>query len=335
MLFRTRRHLRQNDEAVASTIGTVMALMVAMTFLALIVNQYVPVWQKESEAAHMNAVLGDFGDLKSAIDAQIISAQVTAVGGTTYIPIETYSPISMGIDGVPIFSTPTVGTLTGDGDAAPWSVQFTYTIDGTPYVVNQSASGSVVLHVANRYNVPFDLAYESGAVILSQTVGSAVRISPQFTALNGSNGVNLGFALVQLIGSGNAAGHGTEGIRTKLLSLDMQDYDSLQSSVWINHTTRYGGAWYTHFNNTLALAFGILNADFGSIGYNYTEAPDGTGQTVTTPYYVLSRLQENLTHTVSLEIVHDPVVGVRINGFTLNQAFVSIAVGRGGSTPEV
>ena len=333
MLFRTRKHLRANDEAVASTVGTVMALMVAMTFLALIVNQYVPVWQEESEAAHMNAVLGDFGNLKSAIDAQIVSAQVTIAGGTTYIPIETYSPISMGIDGVPIFSTPTVGTLTGNGDAAPWSVQFTYTIDGTPYVVNQSSSGSVVLHVADRYNVPFDLAYESGAVILSQSVGSAVRISPQFTALNGSSGVNLGFALVQLIGSGNAAGHGTEGIRSKLLSLDMQDYDSLQSSIWINHTTRYGGAWYTHFNTTLALAFGILNADFGGPGHTYVESP--SGQTVTTPFYVLSRSQVNLTHTISLEIVHDPVGGVLINGFTLNQAYVSIAVGRGGSTPEV
>jgi hypothetical protein len=163
-----------------------------------------------------------------------------------------------------------------------------------------------------------------------------VRISPQFTALNGSNGVNLGLALVQLIGSGNAAGHGTEGIRTKLLSLDMQEYDSLESSIWITHWTRYGGAWYTHFNTTLSLAFGILNADFGSDdNYTYSEVP--TGQTVTTPYYVLTRVYDkgNLTHKVSLEIVHNPVVGVRINGFTLNQAFVSIAVGRGGSTPEV
>ncbi|MDX1534761.1 MAG: hypothetical protein R3291_04000 [Thermoplasmata archaeon] len=333
MLFRFRRHLRRNDEGVASTVGTVMALLVALTFLALIVNQYVPVWQQEAEAAHMNAVLGDFGNLKSAIDSQVVQAQVNTLGGTPYIPIETYSLISLGIDGVPIFSSPTVGTLTGDGDAAPWTVQFTYAIDGTPYVVNQSAAGSVVLRVNSRYAVPFDLAYESGAVILSQTVGSAVRISPQFTALNGSNGVDVGFTLVQLIGSGNAAGYGTEGIRNKLLSLDMQDYDALQTSVWINHTTRYGRAWYTHFNTTLALAFGILPSDFAGPGYSYVEGP--TGQTTTTRFYVLSRSEVNLTHTVSLEIVHDPVGGVPINGFTLNQAYVSMAVGRGGTTPEV
>ncbi|MFQ5987146.1 MAG: hypothetical protein ACE5KQ_07290 [Thermoplasmata archaeon] len=333
MLFRTRRNLRRDDEAVASTVGTVMALLVALTFLALIVNQYVPVWQKEAEAAHMNSVLGDFGGLKSAIDAQVVSAQVTTFGGTTYIPVETYSPITMGIDGVPIFASPTRGTLTGDGDAAPWSMQFTYAIEGTDYVVNQSASGSVVLHVASRYNVPFDLVYESGAVILSQTVGSAVRISPQFTVLNGSNGVEVGFTLVQLIGSGNAAGHGTEGIRNKLLTLDMQDYSSLQSSIWINHTTRYGGAWYTHFNTTLGLAFGVLDADFGGPGYSYFESP--LGQTVTTPYYVLTRSQTNQTHEVSLEVRHNAVGGGPLNGFTLNQAYVSIAVGRGGTTPEV
>jgi hypothetical protein len=187
--------------------------------------------------------------------------------------------------------------------------------------------------VANRYAVPFDLAYESGAVILSQTVGSAVRISPQFTALTGSGGVDVGFTLVQLIGSGNAAGSGTEGIRNKLLSLDMQNYNSLQSSVWINHTTRYGGAWYAFFNTTLALAFGILNSDFGNPGYSYVESP--SGQTVTTPFYVMSRSAVNRTHTLTLEIVHDPVGGVPINAFTLNQAFVSMAVGRGGVTPEV
>ncbi|MFQ5908830.1 MAG: hypothetical protein ACE5JE_08430 [Thermoplasmata archaeon] len=333
MLFRTRRHLRRNDEAVASTVGTVMALLVALTFLALIVNQYVPVWQKEAEAAHMNAVLGDFGGLKSAIDAQVVSAQVATLGGITYIPVETYSPVTLGIDGVPIFSNPTIGTLTGDGDMAPWSVQFTYAIDGTDYVVNQSASGSVVLEVLSRYNVPFDLVYESGAVILSQSVGSAVRIAPQFTVLNGSNGVEIGFTLIQLIGSGNAAGHSTEGIRNKLLSLDLQPYDTFQSSVWINHTTRYGGAWYTHFNTTLALAFGILDDDFPGPGYNYTESP--AGQTVTTPFYVLTRSEVNQTHTVSLQMIHDPVGGVPIDGFTLNQAYVSIAVGRSGSTPEV
>ncbi|MFQ6012979.1 MAG: hypothetical protein ACE5LS_04990 [Thermoplasmata archaeon] len=333
MLVRPHRHLRQNDEAVASTVGTVMALLVALTFMSLIINQYVPVWHKEAEGAHMNAVLGDFGGLKSAIDAQVISAQVTALGGTTYIPVETYSPITLGIDGVPIFSNPTIGRLTGDGDSAPWSVQFTYAIGGTNYVVNQSASGNVVLRVASRYNVPFDLVYESGAVILSQSVGSAVRVAPQFTVLNGSNGVELGFNLIQLIGSGNTAGFGTEGIRNKLLTLDMQEYDSLQTSVWINHTTQYGYAWYAHFNTTLGLAFGVLNADFGGPGYSYVESP--SGQTVTTPYYVLSRSQVNLTHTVSLQLVHDPVGGVPLSSFALNQAFVSIAVGTSGSTSEV
>src|SRR4030067_2868702 len=67
-----RRHW--NDEGVASTVGTIMALLVFLTFLSLITNQYVPVWMKDSEAGHMGEALGQIGEFKSDIDPQTPAA---------------------------------------------------------------------------------------------------------------------------------------------------------------------------------------------------------------------------------------------------------------------
>src|SRR6059058_1762713 len=73
------RDIRGDEEGVASTVGTIMALLVFLTFLSLIVNQYVPVWMKDSEASHMNGALGQFGGIKGAIDLQILAAQAARI----------------------------------------------------------------------------------------------------------------------------------------------------------------------------------------------------------------------------------------------------------------
>src|SRR5213592_2675950 len=87
-----------DEEGVASTVGTIMALLVFLTFLSLIVNQYVPVWMKDSEASHMNGALGQFGGIKGAIDLQILSAQAAQIAGTHYIPVTASSAVSRGVD---------------------------------------------------------------------------------------------------------------------------------------------------------------------------------------------------------------------------------------------
>ncbi len=332
MAFKKHRTLGRDDEGVASTVGTIMALLVVLTFMSLMVNQYVPVWGKEAEAAHMNSVMGQFGSFKGSIDTQIVSAQVAASSGSTYIPAETYSPIQLGTENIPVFSIPTVGRLSGRGSNAPWTIQFNYAIAGGLYAVNQSSSGNVVLQVENRYHVPFSIAYEGGAIIMSQTAGEAVRVTPQLVILNGTNGVQVSFTTIQLIGSGDVSGTGTEGVHSKLLGLDMQAFGSIQDSLWINHTTAYGHAWFRYLNTTLSLAYGVIESDFEELGYQYFESP--SGQTVETPYYVLTRSQSGLLHNISLEMVNGSP-GRPITKVTLHQAFVSIAVGRSGSTLEV
>src|SRR3990170_4798380 len=148
------RRLRRDDEGVASTVGTLMALLVFLTFFGLIINQYVPVWMSESEASHVNTALGQFGGLKGAIDLQNLEAQV---GGSEYVPVTAASAVTLGVEGVPIFAVATIGTLSSDPDAGPFIVTFEYVIrtpSGAdfPTRVREQSNGTIVLDVRNRYH---------------------------------------------------------------------------------------------------------------------------------------------------------------------------------------
>src|SRR5256885_15621241 len=110
------RDIRRDEEGVASTVGTIMALLVFLTFLSLIVNQYVPVWMKDSEASHMNGALGQFGGVKGAIHPQILSAQAPQMSGTHEIPLTPPPPGSLGGDRVPVFAACTLVTAQSHPD---------------------------------------------------------------------------------------------------------------------------------------------------------------------------------------------------------------------------
>jgi|SRR5213596_604928 len=88
------RDLRSDDRGVASTVGTIMALLVFLTFLSVIVNQYVPIWMTDSEASHMNTVLGQFGGFKGEVDIQMLAAQAAQDAGTFSIPVTTSTAVS-------------------------------------------------------------------------------------------------------------------------------------------------------------------------------------------------------------------------------------------------
>src|SRR5438445_742533 len=166
------RDIRGDEKGVASTVGTIMALLVFLTFLSLIVNQYVPVWMKDSEASHMNGALGQFGGIKGAIDLQILAAQAAQISGTHYIPVTASSAVSLGVDGVPIFAASTLGTLQSFPDGGPFTVSFDYLIRGVSTHVQEQSNGSIELDVGNRYYVPQKIAYENGAVVIYKSSAS-------------------------------------------------------------------------------------------------------------------------------------------------------------------
>jgi len=212
------RDIRGDEKGVASTVGTIMALLVFLTFLSLIVNQYVPVWMKDSEASHMNGALGQFGGIKGAIDLQILSAQAAKISGTHYIPVTSSSAVSLGVDGVPIFAASTLGTLQSYPDAGPFTVTFDYLIRGVSTRVQEQSNGSVELDVANRYYVPQKIAYENGAVIRYQSDGQVIRAQPTFSVLKTNNTLDVSFGLVSLYGAGSVSGTSTEVVNTQVFA---------------------------------------------------------------------------------------------------------------------
>src|SRR3989440_1427828 len=145
------RDIRGDERGVASTVGTIMALLVFLTFLSLIVNQYVPVWMKDSEASHMNGALGQFGGIKGAIDLQILAAQAAKISGTHYIPVTSSSAVSLGVDGVPIFAASTLGTIQSYPDAVPLPVPLYSLSRGAATRAQEQSNGSLEPHAATRY----------------------------------------------------------------------------------------------------------------------------------------------------------------------------------------
>ncbi len=321
------RDLRSDERGVASTVGTIMALLVFLTFLSLIVNQYVPVWMKDSEAAHMNGALGQFGNLKGAIDLQTLAAQAAANVGQFYIPVTSSSAVTLGVDGVPIFSAPTLGTLNSRPDAGAFTVQFSYLINNVPTRVLEQSNGTIELNVQNRYFIPQRLAYENGAVIRSQDDGQTIRAQPTFAVVKSNKNLSVSFGLVSLYGTGSVAGTSTEIVNTQVFAFDRQDYNTGFASgrvIWINHTSTYGLAWYSFLNQTLSNAL--------NLGGTFTSTPLDLVFTakigVLEIYQVSSHFNPTTgMYTMQLIIDNNPLV-MPLSVFRLQHAQVQVGVGQ-------
>ncbi len=320
------RDLRSDEQGVASTVGTIMALLVFLTFLSLIVNQYVPVWMKDSEASHMNSALGQFGGMKGAIDLQILTSEAAQIAGTHYIPITAASAVVLGVDGVPIFSAPTIGTLTSRPDSGGFTVTFDYLIRGVRTRVTELSNGSIELDVANRYFISQRIAYENGAVIRYQSDGQVIRAQPTFNVVRTNNSLDVSFGLVSLYGTGAVTGTSTEVVNTQVFAVDRQDYEGFPNNavIWINHTSRYGLSWYHFLNDTLSSSL--------KLGGIYTQTPLDLSFTARIGALVVYKVTVSLNpstqmYTMRLEIHNNPAV-LPLSVFRLQHAQTQVGVGQ-------
>ncbi len=329
MVLVIRRDLRRDERGVASTVGTIMALLVFLTFLSLIVNQYVPVWMKDSEGAHMDTVVGQFADVKGAIDFQVLGLLLgqNAGGGAVFVPSPAATSVTLGVDGVPIFSSPTSGLLTSSPDQGPWSVSFQYCINVNGVCrltsVVQNASGQIDLNVANRYYPPGDVVYENGAVIRSQPDGQIVRAAPIFQVTHSSTNLSVAFELVNLYNAGSSAGTTTQIVDTNVFGVNQQTYGSLTTSLNVTHTSAYGLAWFNFFNSTLSQSLKVTTFTYASAGGTTIVTAQYPGTTVN--IYKLSMVYVAPTglYTVALQIYNTPLS----LSFSLQQAYVNVGVG--------
>jgi len=333
-----KRQLRHDSEGVASTVGTIMALLVFLTFLSLIVNQYVPVWMKDSESAHMNTALGQFGGLKGAIDLQVLAAQIAQNAGSHYIPVTSSTAVTLGLDGVPIFAAPTVGEIVVKPDAGPWTVAFYYSIRGVLTKSQDISSGVIELNVDNRYFIPQRIAYENGAVIRYQIDGQVIRAQPIFEPQRVNNSIDLSFQLISLYGRGSVAGTTTEIVNTKLFGLDRQDYGGaetpIKSTIWVNHTSTYGLAWYNFFNSTLSRRLGITSGQ-----YTVSASPTTIlfvrfiGKLNNENIYQVQATYDSGTNAYQISLQIFKQTELPVSAFRLQHAYVQVGIGE--NTEEI
>ena len=262
----------QDDEGVAATVGTIMALLVFVTFMGIFTNQFVPVWMSDNESTHMAESIGQMTNLKSQIDI-VISNYPNSLVAPSPIAV----PITLSAPGIPVFAAPTAGILQflpyTVGARPSFSVDYSWVSQGgTTYNLGDTSDsrtgGSLELYCPNRYYVEQKLIYESGAVILNQTDGEYIIASMQFSVENrgtvGDPSRVMKITQVAIEGSNNTIG----GTGSKMVNANL-DYgstvayeNSAGSAVTITIVSEHGVAWETYFNSTLKASGLVFETDF-------------------------------------------------------------------------
>jgi hypothetical protein len=229
--------------------------MVFLTFLGMFTNQYVPIWMKDNETNHMNMVVGQLSNLKSGIDMQVLNNNEQVASA----PI--FAPIQLQAEGVPVFASPTMGTLafTSDGGTGGPSVQITYfyNVSGTKYKLDSTngglTGGSLEFYGPNRYYIQQNVTMENGAIMLKQVDGEAMLSGIAIRLVNNSGNFSVKITLTSLTGvSKTIGGFGTKSITS---TLEYTYYQKLTNATGnttnLKIVTKYPAAWTQYFRDLL------------------------------------------------------------------------------------
>jgi hypothetical protein len=236
-------------------VGTILSLMVFLTFLGMFTNQYVPIWMKENETNHMNNVVGQLSNLKSGIDMQVLNNNEQVASA----PI--FAPIMLSAEGVPVFASPTMGTLsfTSDGgiDGPSVQINYTYIVSGTSYKLNSTngglTGGALEFYGPNRYYIQQNVTMENGAIMLKQIDGEAMLSGIAIRLVNNTGQWSVKITLTSLTGvSKTIGGFGTKSITS---TLEYTYYQKLTSTIGnttsLKIVTKYPDAWKQYFSDLL------------------------------------------------------------------------------------
>lgn len=274
----------------ASTVGTIMALMVFIAFMALITNSYVPAWMMDNERSHMNQVIDQFGQLKNNVDSMTLQQ-----GGSGDYSINMFAPVKLGSEGVPLFATATVGLLSYVPQGTSTSgvnVRFTDPVSGA--LINSTGGGRADLYVPNRYYVPQWICYENGAIILKQDDGQSIKAKPNLDISKVGGNINVDFTEIDLIGaSQSVTGSDAVGFSLDLVYVDSQKYTwgaGSSGTLQLTITTVYGAAWHQYLKDYLSEK--KLVGDGVDYDLSPSDSPSASTDRVTTITLTLYKVTE-------------------------------------------
>lgn len=315
------RCLRRDEEGVASVIGTIMALLIFLTFMSMFVNTYIPIWMKENERLHMNEVQNQMGEVKGKIDNLIVNAQVT---GTN--TVNTYEPLTMGADGIPLFASATAGAVilkpTGTGTTSA-NIKFNWTSGSSKIAFDETGGGKLEFYAPNRYYVGQWLAYENGALIVKQDTGEAMKATPSLEITKSGNSFNVVFTQIDIVGTNSTmAGTGVAGVNLNLIYLDTQKYSphwgsgTNQNTTVYKFNTVYNVCLMDFMNKTMRTADPLATFTASRVGNTYSVV---MANGATTEMRLSDTLLADKSHMVTLQVINTGTL-------SLSRAFVQVDI---------
>lgn len=282
--------------------GTIMTILIILSFLSMVMNHYVPVEMREKEYNHMNVAITQFSNLKMMVDTDmLVESEDRDIDSMSAMSV----PITMGAEGIPVFSGSTKGELTIDPDKSNFTIEFSYSIippSSSLKTYNQDAVLIIDSSGSMRWNDPGDerldaaanyvdnlvypdrvaiVDFDSRAYLTRRNIGEEEHhifagghngmpdyecAKDDLDTIDSYGGTNFGWALElandELINHGNP-----DHVWVEILLTDGQN------NYWRNDTQAINEAHRAKYNNITIFTIGLGNANF----YMLQQIADITG----------------------------------------------------------
>jgi hypothetical protein len=283
--MRIKKSPRWDDEGVAATVGTIMTILVFLTFLGVFTNQVVPVWMSDNESTHMTEAIQQIVSLKSNIDG-LVADYANSLIAVPPIMI----PVTLSSPGIPVFAGPTAGILSFKPESRSGLPSFNASYTSALEPDDGYTGGEVRLYCPNRYYVEQSVIYEAGAVILNQSDGEFIISGIGISVANYSGARVVQITQISLVGlNKTVGGTGAKAVNANLLYASTIGYsDDDGEDITLTITTRHGNAWANYFRKALNSTQEEMAYGSGSGGF-HVPAPvfyDSPGKV--NDYYVVS-----------------------------------------------
>jgi hypothetical protein len=238
-----RATLRRGDDAVAASIGTMLAVLVMLALLTMVTTSWAPEWTRTKEADHLRAVESQMSNLKALVDSLTLSGNTNAVVS---------SPVTLGSTGTPLFSSTATGTISLRSSYA--SGFNTFNVTNSTGRFERVAYGSIVYESHNTEFVDQEYYYESGAIVVNQGKDYVVSIGPSVIIQNNSGELELSFTLISITSDGNDyTGDGTVGIQFRLVNEKITTTNTWPGleTIHVDITSPAYEAWYDYWNHII------------------------------------------------------------------------------------
>jgi hypothetical protein len=232
----------KSDNGVVGIVVAVLLIGLIVAVVSLIQAVYVPKWMEEMEAEHMDLVVTQFTQLKSAIDTHVANEQILT-------PIA--SPITLGNKELPYLMS-----LRAYGSLEILSKKYSITVNNNSDNQLNESFGIIKYSSMNGYFIDQSFIYENGAFITNQREGNMLSMKPSMFINNTNGEVIITFNLVNITpvgGKTNGGGYGTTSILTEYNNTlpDRKNYSEIHNVSNIIISTSYPNAWKLFLEWTL------------------------------------------------------------------------------------